>query len=197
MTTENTVPQNTTPANDAMTIDWLDDSGSISPKRFTPGRVMLAVLVLASFGVWGYAYSGFADRVAPDTFDDPAFALRAEPVCDATFARIEALPQAFEATTSEDRAATIRKANEELARMLDDLETMVTGTERDRGITNLWLDRWRILLADRVDYADRLATDPNALFYVSAEAGRRAERSISYVADTNRMPSCGAPEDVG
>lgn len=165
--------------------------------RITFGRVIVGLIVLASFAVWGYAYSGRADRVAPDTYDDPTFAVLAEPICADAKAAVEALPNALDAVDNIERADQIRDANAIYTTMLNQLAEEMTGTDRDRGITELWINRWRLLLSDRSDYADRLQADPQAIFYLSAEAGRRPERSITYVADTNLMFSCGAPTDVG
>ena len=161
------------------------------------GRVVLALVVLASFGVWVYAYSGLADRRAPDTFDDNTFVARAEAICAATQIELEALPNALEAADEHERADQIRVSTQVYRDMVDRLALEITGSERDVGIIELWLERWRIILNDRDAYADRLDVDPNAFFYLSSDAGRRAERSLTYVADTNGMYSCGAPEDVG
>lgn len=163
----------------------------------TFGRVLVALLVLGSFGVWVYAYSGYADREAPDTLDDPSFGAQAEPICAAARAEVGELPNALEAADQFERANQIRAASQVYRDMVDALESEVPTGERDRGIIELWLERWRIILDDRDNYAGRLEEDPEAVFYLSADAGRRAERSLSYIADTNDMPSCGAPDDVG
>lgn len=164
---------------------------------WTLGRVLVGLLVLASFGVWVYAYSGYADREAPDTLDDLSFAARAEPICAAARAAVDELPNALEAADPFERAEQIRAASQVYRDMVDELQTEVPTGDRDRGIVELWLDRWRIILDDRDNYAGRLEENQEAVFYLSADAGRRAERSLSYVADTNDMPSCGAPDDVG
>ncbi|MFT7598520.1 MAG: hypothetical protein ACI8TP_001441 [Acidimicrobiales bacterium] len=165
--------------------------------RLTPGRFILGVVVLASFVVWIYAYSGRADRDAPDTLDDSSYATAAEPICAAAVADIERLPNALDAVDEADRANQIRILNVRYLAMVEALDALPAESERDRGIVDLWLDRWRVILGDRESYADRLESDPEALFYLSADAGRRAERSLSYIADTNLMPSCGAPGDLG
>ena len=167
---------------------------------WNPGKVALAMVVVASFGLWIYAYSGFADRTPPDTFDDSTFAVKAEPICAAAKARYLLIPNALAADDQYERATQIRQANVILDDMLTQLEAeaeAMPGTERDRGIAALWLDRWRILLGDRADFAERVAQDPAAMFYISEEAGFRAEKSIDYVANTNDMPSCTLPSDVG
>ncbi|MDA3039232.1 MAG: hypothetical protein O3C27_06825 [Actinomycetota bacterium] len=167
---------------------------------WSPGKVIMVGLLAASFGLWVYAYSGFADRRAPDTLDDPSFAVAAEPICAEAKARYDELPGSLQAVDHHARADQIRTANAVLDDMLTALEreaVVMAGTERDRGIITLWLGRWRILLSDRAGYADRLDIDPAALFFISEAAGFRAEKSIDYVANTNRMPSCSLPGDVG
>lgn len=169
---------------------------------WTPGKVLLAVLVGLSFLVWVYAYSGRADRVPLDTLDDPSYSVAAEAICVESKDALADVPGAHQAETHRERADQIRQADAILSDMLSQLRSLadapeVKVSERDRGIIDLWLDRWDTILADREDFADRIDEDPKAVFYISAEAGRRAEASIDYVADVNRMPSCGAPTDVG
>ncbi len=167
---------------------------------WSPGKVVMVAILVASFGLWVYAYSGFADRRAPDTFDDASFAADAEIICAEAKIRYDELPNSLRAVDHHARAEQIREANVVLDDMLILLEreaSTMTGTERDRGIASLWLNRWRILLSDRADYAERLDQDPAALFFISEEAGFRAEKSIDYVANTNDMPSCTLPTDVG
>ncbi len=167
---------------------------------WSPGKVLMVAVLVASFGLWVYAYSGFADRRAPDTFDDSSFALDAEIICAEAKVRYDELPNSLRAVDHHARADQIRLANLVLDDMVASLEgkaSTMTGTERDRGIVSLWLNRWQILLSDRADYAERLDQDPAALFFISEEAGFRAEKSIDYVANTNKMPSCTLPTDVG
>lgn len=167
---------------------------------WSPGKVVMVAILVASFGLWAYAYSGFADRRAPDTFDDSSFAVGAETICAEAKVRYDELPNSLRAVDHHARADQIRQANTVLDDMIVSLErhaSTMTGTDRDRGITSLWLNRWRILLSDRADYAERLDQDPVALFFISEEAGFRAEKSIDYVANTNDMPSCTLPTDVG
>jgi hypothetical protein len=55
-----------------------------------------------------------------------------------------------------------------------------------------------VLIQDRYDYATRIAGDPSAQFLITdTGAGERLDRRITRVADTNAMPSCAAPGDVG
>lgn len=176
-------------------MDVLDDQER--PLRWTFGRVLLAVVVLATFGIWIYAYSGLADRPPPDRLDDPTFAAAAEPRCAAARAEVDQLEPAYEASDHLDRVRTIERANAILTAMVADLEAMVTGTDRDRQIVGDWLDDWNTYLDDRRDFAQRLGADPNARFYQSDVANEFLDRRLTRLATTNDMPSCGASGDVG
>lgn len=176
----------------------------VDPRRtFTPGRVALAIVVLASFGVWGYGFSGLADRTAPDTLTDSSFGALADPRCAAANEAVEALPDALDADDNVERAEQVRANTGIYAVMVDDLEALlddprVTLDDRDTEITAEWLQDWRRFLADRLDYADRLTTDPAAVFYVAASSGgERLERRITRFATTNEITNCVTPSDVG
>ena len=176
-------------------MELLDDQER--PIRVTPGRLLLGLLVLATFGIWAYAYSGFADRPPPDLLDDPSFAAAAQPRCAVARAELAQLEPAHLASDRLDRARTIDEANQILTAMVSDLRTMVTGTDRDRQIISTWLGDWETYLGDRADYADRLVVDEGARFYQSDVADEFLDRRLTRLADTNAMPSCGAPGDVG
>ncbi len=181
-------------------VDWLEDEPRRS--RLTFSKVMVGAIVVASFGVWAYAYSGQAGRTAPDTLASPTFSALAEPTCAAAMAELDALPNALDAEDNRERADQIALANNVLSTMVDDLEAhmddpSVTLDDRDRGITSRWIADWRTYIADRTDYGNRLAEDPTAVLYVSAVNGERLEKRIPRFANTNRMSSCITPSDVG
>lgn len=176
-------------------MELLDDQER--PIRITPGRLLLGLLVLATFGIWAYAYSSLADRPPPDLLDDPSFAADAEPRCAVARAELARLEPAYLASDRFDRLGTIDEANQILTAMVSDLETMVTGTGRDRQIIAAWLADWETYLGDRADYADRLGEEEGARFYQSDVADEFLDRRLTRLADTNAMPSCGAPGDVG
>jgi len=184
----------------------LKDASDRSPDDGRPGRggpwsigkVLAAVVIVGSFGIWIYAFSGAARRDAPDLFDDPAFALAAEARCAAAVADLEELPNALEATDGADRADQIRTSTARLETMLDELDAVVGGTARDVEIASGWLADWRVLVADRYRYAEAIAADPNAQFLVTdVGVSERLDRRITRLANTNAMPSCVAPGDVG
>jgi hypothetical protein len=161
------------------------------------GLFLGGVAVLGSFGVWGYAYSGQADRRTPDLLDEPAFALAAGPICDATQEEFESMPRALDAADNIERAGQIRAPNELFTVMINDLEAASTGTPRDHQIIGDWLEDWRTYVGHRADYADRFELDETERFYVSSVGGERLEKRIPRFADTNEIYSCGPPNDIG
>jgi hypothetical protein len=172
-------------------------------RRITPGRVVLGVVVAASFSVWAYGFSGLAARTAPDTLANASFPAAADPACSAANETVAQMPNALDAEDNVDRAGQIVDTTAVYRQLVDDLEVLVddptvTLDERDRSITLEWLVDWDRFLDDRIDFAERLAQDPNAVFYVAASSGgERLERRITRFATTNEMLECVTPSDVG
>lgn len=161
------------------------------------GKWLLIAAVTASFIPWAWRFSPWADRTADGLFDDPTFGQIAEPICAATYETFDALPNALTAANNVERAGIVSDANALLAAMVDDLQDEVTGSERDIANINEWLSNWRTYLDNRADFAERFASDENAVFYVDAVGRERLDRRIPRFADANHMPSCGTPSDVG
>ncbi|MGH1488413.1 MAG: hypothetical protein ACRBK7_03325 [Acidimicrobiales bacterium] len=160
-------------------------------------RVGAGLLVAASFGVWAYAYSGFADRERPDLLADRDMAAAAETICAAGVADVAALPNAIQAADEIERAAQIRQATDRFEVMVSELATLTTVEERDNRIFNAWLSDWQVILNDRRDYADRLQADPNEIFLITdTGVAERLDKRITRFANTNLMTSCASPADV-
>lgn len=154
--------------------------------------------MIASFGVWAYAYSGFADRPPPDLLEDIDLAVRAEAVCAAAVADVEAMPGAQDAVDELDRSRQVLASTDRFEAMVADLEGLDVVAADDRVIMTGWLGDWRTLLDDRRRYAAAVADNPEATFFLTNVApGERLDRRLTRVADVNRMSSCGAPTDVG
>lgn len=164
------------------------------------GRVfkLFAISTLvASFGIWVYAFSGLADRDPPDLLDDPSWSEAAEPICAAAVADVAAMPNALDAPDAERRSEQVLATTDRFETMVDDLADLAPGTSFDRELTAAWLDDWRLLLSDRRRYAEAVVDDPAAFFTVSAVGpGVRLDRRITRFATVNSMPSCATPTDV-
>lgn len=192
-------PNSTTLPHELEDLPPLDPPG----RKITPGRVLLGIVVAASFGVWGYIFSGQAGRTPPDTLADASYALAADPRCAAANETVASMPNALDAEDHVDRADQISDTTAVYRTMVDDLDALLDDPavildERDRSITTEWLADWDRFLDDRLDFAERLRADPTAVFYVAASSGgERLERRITRFATTNEMLSCVTPSDVG
>lgn len=190
-----TPPDTSAPA-PADPIGAADDEGG-GRRGWTIGRVAAVLVVLGITVMWIYAFSGAAAKDPPDLLDDATFSRAAEPVCAATMERLDALPAARDATSPEQRAVTVRQANEMLSAMVDDLEGLVPDSgDRDERITGLWLDDWRTHLADRAAYADALAGGSSEPPQFTARGGRSISATIDNFAKVNDMASCATPLDL-
>lgn len=179
------------------TIDVDEDASApltASQKAF---RVAAGLVVAASFGVWAYAYSGMADRDAPDLLADSELAKTADGICETALADVAALPNAIQAADEVERADQIRVATNRFDAMVSDLAALNFTEERDDRIFKAWLDDWAVVLNDRRDYADRLQRDPNEIFLITdTGVAERLDKRITRFANTNLMVSCASPTDV-
>jgi hypothetical protein len=171
--------------------------------RWTPTRVVLAVVVVGLVSMWAYVlYLAFGPGRQPpiDRLDDPAFARAAEARCAAAVADVDELPVASASPDAAARADVLDQANATFAAMLDDLDGMVdlapAGDQRRRATE--WLADWRIYLGDREEYADALRADPDARLLVSEKPGEGQQITgwMDEFAQANRMPSCASPRDA-
>ncbi len=179
-----------------------DDGGAARRWYHPSGRTLLravaAVIVIGSFGIWGYAFSGKAGRRTPDTLDDPTFAQVAEAQCAAALADLSALPQSYDARNGQERSAQVLQSTARLQALVDQLRGEVTGSARDRAILGDWLDNWQIVIGDRTRYAQAVAVDPAAPYLqTDIKVNEFLNTRVTRMADTNRMPSCAVPDDVG
>lgn len=164
------------------------------------GRVIktfgIATLI-ASFGIWVYAFSGAADRDPPDLLDDASWSISAEAICGGALADVAAMPSALDATGPDDRSAQIKNATARFDAMVDSLADLETGTARDAQITTDWLADWDVLLESRLRYAEAILDNPAAPFTITdTGVNERLDRRITRFANTNAMPSCVTPTDV-
>jgi len=160
-------------------------------------KIFATVIIVASFGVWVYAFSGFASQDKADRFDDPLLAPAAEQICAIAIDDVAAMPGASEAENAKDRAVQIRATTTRYETMVNDLSALPTTTPRDSEIMDGWVDNWRTLLADRRSYAETLEVDNQAQFSISKIEGReRLDKRIRRLSSVNQMPSCADPQDV-
>ncbi|MPY93653.1 MAG: hypothetical protein GEV08_11500 [Acidimicrobiia bacterium] len=163
----------------------------------TPGRLLLAAVVVGSFGLWVVALARIGVREPLDTLEGPAFALAAEPVCAAALADVEALPAASTARSAAERSVTIDEATGRLRGLVADLRSLAPRTGEDGSVVAAWLADWDTYLGDRQDYARRLRADEAAEFQLTTRQEQGITKAMDNMAQVNEMPSCATPGDVG
>ena len=168
-------------------------------RRWSPGRVVVALLVVGMVAMWVYVlYLAFGPgrQAPPDRLSDPAFATAAQARCDAAHAVVGQLPTANLAPDATAQAAIVDQANAEFSSMLDDLEAIVPSGE-DGTLVEEWLADWRTYLGDRERYADALRSDPDARLLVTPKDREQITMYLDAFAADNKMIACATPLDVG
>ena len=168
------------------------------PGRWTSGRVLVVIVVVALLAMWGYVlYLAFGPgrQPPPDRLADPTFGQQAQAVCEVALADVAALPPAVQDESAAERAEIVAHANARFAAMIDEIEPLAPRGE-DGEIVAEWIADWRTYLGDREAYADALRTDPEARLYVTAKDTEQVTEYIDAFAADNRMPACGTPIDV-
>ena len=162
------------------------------------GRILALVVAVGLAALWAYALWGPVQRTSQGVLDEATFPTAAEPICATAMLRIDDLPKAFETRENAQRAEAVMTADGYLAEMLDQLDDIAPSpTDGDDGrMVNEWLADWRTYLANRADYAERLADDPGARMLVTEKDGRQISEPIDYFARVNEMPNCGTAGDV-
>ena len=161
-------------------------------------RWLIRAAVVGMVAMWVYVLylaigPGRADP--PDRLDDPTFAVEAQERCSAALDLVAALPPAADSRTAAERAEVLVIANGHLTDMVEDLGEIVPAGE-DGEIVREWLADWDTYLADRVDYAEALETDPEARLLVTARGGEQITEYLDGFARDNRMPACSTPADA-
>jgi hypothetical protein len=157
----------------------------------------VALVVIATFLFWVYAFSGLAKRTPADKLADPAFSRAAIPICTAAMDQIDALPRANTAKTTGERADTIDQANAILTAMVGQLRTIPVAEGADRHLVDAWLADWDALIVDRQQYAQAVRHDPKAKFFVDDRDGQAITEPMDNLAAVNFMAVCQTPDDVG
>lgn len=156
------------------------------------------LFAVVSMGAWVWMLVFYDPGLLIDELEDRTFPEAAEEVCAVALANIEALPRAESAEDAAGRAAVVAVANQELATMVDGLRPLApTEPPEAAEAVNEWLDDWETYLADRQEYAEDLARDPETRFTESQKGGKQISRAIDAYAQVNRMTSCETPGDVG
>jgi hypothetical protein len=155
-------------------------------------RTFLIVLLIATMVVfWTWALF-FASKVPVNKIDDRGWAARAEEIC----ARYDVEIRALDAQRSADldvRAALVVESTDLLTAMLDEVVAAPPSDPKGQAIVPDWEADYRILLADRYGYAERLRAGENVPFTETAVDNVPITERIETFAGDNEMPSCAPP----
>jgi hypothetical protein len=184
--------------------DEADAPGSTGEGRdddrrgWTPARIAAVVVGLAIALFWIWIFSGAPAKDNPDQLDDPSYVRALEARCVDLRADIAGLPLPEETPTAPERAAVIAEANTLIATFIDDVEAGAP-TDGDDAISMAgWLTDWKLYLANREDYVERLNEDASArLLLDESELGDSVDKTIQIFAEINRIPDCATPGDAG
>ena len=168
------------------------------PPRTRIGLVFAVVVVAGCFGLWIYLFA-FADPNVPDELDDESYGEQGQEICEAAIAEIDHLPLAQDATSPEERGASVAEANDILTAMVADLTAVAPTNEHDAPLVQAWLADWNDFLESRADFADDLlAGNEGAELLVTAreEGGGQITVTLDHFAEINEMPDCATPLDA-
>lgn len=166
-------------------------------RRLALWATLAGVAVLISG--WVYVLFVYDPGLMIDELADPTFPTAAEQVCARHVAELEALPRAEQASSADDRAATVARSNVVLRSMITELRPLVPAGPTDvRDGLDEWLDDWTTYIEDRQDYVERLEVDDEARFLETTKGSdtRGITRAINAFAQVNRMDSCTTPGDL-
>ena len=154
-------------------------------------RVLFVTMLLlfALFWIWALF---FASKTAVNKVEDRAWAARAEEICAAVRPELRAL----EAQASPDlavRASLVRQSTGLLEQMLQDIVAVPPTDAKGQAIVPEWEADYRILLADRIRYAEMLESGTDGPFTETAVQSVPVTERIETFAGDNEMPSCAPP----
>jgi hypothetical protein len=166
-------------------------------RRFPIARVAAIAVCVAMAGFWVWGFSPLAPDRKVDALSDKTYVTRANDVCRASNAELNALPRAMAAKTAAERADGLDKANAVVAGMVGRLRAEAAGAHgRDTKLLGDWLSDWDAYVQSRQDFASALRTDPNAEFFVPGRPGGQITETMDGFSRTNRIMDCLVPLDV-
>jgi hypothetical protein len=171
------------------------DPGDGGRSGWTIGRVAAVVVSLGLLIMWIVVFAVAPSYHPPGWLEDRTFPKAAEKVCASYTARLEAVPLASTARTSDERADLVDRITELLSQRRDALEAVVPDT-RDAVHIRAWLSDWKLHLADRDSYARHLRSDPGAEFLETTKESSQISEVLDKFADDNNMASCETFSDV-
>lgn len=181
------------------------DAPTDPPRRRPVVRVVLVLVVLALVAMWIYVLF-IGKEASPNRLEDQGWAERAEPVCAAAAAKLNALPSARSFAKIEPRQEALRQRADVGQQATDLLSTQVAALRglpaptgrNDGALLVAWFADWDTYLGDRADHiADWRAGLDRPFAEDEADTGGPISDRMDALATENGMPSCVVPGDFG
>ena len=192
MTSPETDPTN--PADDSPEAPLA--GGALVRRRI--GMALAVVGVLTIVLMWVAAFNGWGSTDSIDQLSDGRWVDQARTVCDAQLAEFDKLPAASDATTPQDRAATVEDSIVIFTTMTDELAALDPPKDpTEASLVTDWLGDWDRHIEDRTRFAQELETGrEDSQFTESLRDKKQISRYIDRFARVNDIESCGTPGDL-
>jgi len=182
-----------------------DSASSPSPTGRSAVRVTLAgVLIATAIGVlvvfWTWALF-FASKEAVNRIEDRAWAERAEEICALANLEREALAD-FRRIDPDDpdllreRSVLIDRSTDIIEQMIDDVVAVPPIGDKGAAIVPDWESDYRVLIANRRDFATSVAAGSYEPFRERQVSGIPISERLRVFANDNEMGSCAPPRDL-
>lgn len=177
--------------------------GGSQPRRIRPVAILLTAVILLLAAMWIYALF-FASKEAAYRIDDDAWRTNAQQICVRYQAqRLELVDtdQGYiaEPTTDQmiERADLVDQATDLLAAQLEELVAGVPAGADDQVLLDDYERYWRIVLADRRAYTERLrAFDLQPYLETKVDGGPVTNLLVDFSV-VNQIKSCSPPNELG
>jgi hypothetical protein len=166
-------------------------------------RALLGVIVLLIAAMWVYAFV-FAPRKGVYRVDDAAWRNQAEQICRQAQAQRIALADTeggyiADPTPAQmlEHADVVDRATDLLEGMLDRIDAVPVGSERDRELVATFLKYYRVIIADRRAYTARLRTFDLAPYRETLAGGGPVTNVVTDFTSGNDIKACVPPGELG
>jgi len=182
-------------------MDMLDPSAPAPRPARRGTKIVLGLIMGLIVAMWVYAF-GFAPRESINRIGDQQWSARAEERCAAAETRRFEM-QDLSPMDPDDpealrrKAGIVERATDDLEASLDEIEADRPTDAKGRAIVPDWIADYRIYIADRRVFVDRLRSLPSRPDFNETDVGGvPVSERINKFARENDMKSCQTPYDL-
>lgn len=157
----------------------------------TPSKVLFTIGAILFIAFWVWALF-FASKESVNRIEDRAWAERAETICVPVKAELKRL-ETLADPDIQVRADLVEQSTGLLSQMLDDIMATPPSDAKGMAIVPDWISDYRILLQDRLNYAERLRAGKDVPFTETPVSNVPITERLETFTIANRMKSCAPP----